>query len=524
MDLLAALIPNGLSVTGLKLEFDSITIHTRSNSATARCPICKQLSRQVHSKYIRSLADLPWAGLPVCFRVSVRRFYCANGVCPRKVFAERLDGVTSEYGRRTDRQRRALEDIAFSLGGEAGSRLAAQLGFPISPDTLLRYIRCAPEPQIFPVIVLGVDDWAWRRGLRYGTILVDLERRRVIDLLPDRSPVSFAGWLINHPGVGIISRDRGGEYREGARRGAPDAVQVADRFHLIKNFTAVVEKVFKRHARLVSDVPAPDSPRMLSPPRPDREAMREQTRMKTAELSKTIHSMAEKGLNNAAIGRALNLSRQMIGKYLRSETPPERGRQKRTSTILAPYEQYILERCRQGYWNSMGLWREITALGYEGKYRTVRRYVAYVRGLTVDIVNVRAPVVTLTPRSTATLVLRRPEDRSDSQQTTINELIKLHPQIGKSIQLFEWFAGIIRRQRDENIKEWIENAKDSGIPEIKGFVAKLIQDLDAVIAGVELPWSQGQTEGQVTRLKLIRRQMYGRGDFDLLRKRVLRAA
>ena len=172
----------------------------------------------------------------------------------------------------------------------------------------------------------------------------------------------------------------------------------------------------------------------------------------------------------------------------------------------------------------MGLWREITALGYEGKYRTVRRYVAYVRGLTVDRVNVRAPVVTLTPRSTATLVLRRPEDRSDSQQTTINELIKLHPQIGKSIQLFERFAGIIRRQRDENIKEWIENAKDSGIPEIKGFVAKLIQDLDAVIAGVELPWSQGQTEGQVTRLKLIRRQMYGRGDFDLLRKRVLRAA
>lgn len=524
MDLLAALIPNGLSVTGLKLEFDSITIHTRSNSATARCPICKQLSRQVHSKYIRSLADLPWAGLPVCFRVSVRRFYCANGVCPRKVFAERLDGVTSEYGRRTDRQRRALEDIAFSLGGEAGSRLAAQLGFPISPDTLLRYIRCAPEPQIFPVIVLGVDDWAWRRGLRYGTILVDLERRRVIDLLPDRSPVSFADWLINHPGVGIISRDRGGEYREGARRGAPDAVQVADRFHLIKNFTAVVEKVFKRHARLVSDVPAPDSPRMLSPPRPDREAMREGTRMKTAELSKTIHSMAEKGLSNAAIGRALNLSRQMIGKYLRSETPPERGRQKRTSTILAPYEQYILERCRQGYWNSMGLWREITALGYEGKYRTVRRYVAYIRRLTVDRVNVLAPVVTLTPRSAATLALRRPEDRSDSQHTTINELIKLHPQIGKSIQLFEWFAGIIRRQRDENIKEWIENAKDSGIPEIKGFAAKLIQDLDAVIAGIELPWSQGQTEGQVTRLKFIRRQMYGRGDFDLLRKRVLRAA
>ena len=523
MDLLAALIPNGLSVTGLSLEIDSITIHARRNSVTALCPICRQRSHQVHSRYIRSLADLPWAGLPVCFRVSVRRFYCANGVCFRKVFAERLDGVTSEYGRRTNRQRRSLENIAFSLGGEAGSRLAAQLGFPISPDTLLRYIRSSPEPQLFPVIVLGVDDWAWRRGLRYGTILVDLERHRVIDLLPDRSPVSFADWLINHPGVGVISRDRGGEYREGARRGAPDAVQVADRFHLIKNLTAIVEKVFKRHARLVSEVPAPDSPKMLSPPRPDREAMRERTRMKTAEISEKIHSMAETGMSNAAIGRALNLSRQMIGKYLRSETPPERGYRKRTSTILAPYEQYILERLRQGYWNSTGLWREITPLGYEGKYRTVRRYVAYVRRLTVDRAQVRAPVVTLTPRSAATLVLRRPEDRSDGQHTTIKELIKLHPQIDTTIQLFEWFAGIIRRQRDENIKEWIGIAKGSGVPEIKGFAAKLLQDLSAVIAGVELPWSQGQTEGQVTRLKFIRRQMYGRGEFDLLRKRVLRA-
>ena len=173
---------------------------------------------------------------------------------------------------------------------------------------------------------------------------------------------------------------------------------------------------------------------------------------------------------------------------------------------------------------SLGPWREVAKLGYEGKYRTVRRYVAYVRKLTVDRAQVRAPVVMLTPRSAATLVLRRPEDRSDSQQTTINELIKLHPQIDKTIQLFEWFAGIIRRQGDENIKEWIGIAKGSGVPEIKGFAAKLLQDLSAVIAGVELPWSQGQPEGQVTRLKFIRRQMYGRGNFDLLRKRVLRAA
>ncbi len=197
--------------------------------------------------------------------------------------------------------------------------------------------------------------------------------------------------------------------------------------------------------------------------------------MKTVELSEKIHAMSEKGMSNAAIGRALNFSRQAVGKYLRSQTPPERPRQRRTSTILVPCEQYILERLRQDYWNSMGLWHEITALGYVGKHRTVRRYVAYVRQLTVDRVDVRAPIVTLMTRSTVALVLSRSEDRSDSPQQTVNKLIKLHPQIGKSIQFFQRFARIVRRQRDENMREWIEVAKGSDMPEIKGFAAKFLQ-------------------------------------------------
>ena len=411
MDLLRVVLPKSLSVTSLNLEGNGINVGLRSVSSKARCPVCRRLSAQVHSRYLRNLADLPWAGLPVWLRVGVRRFYCTNASCVRKIFAERLNGVADDYGRRTHRQKAALVDIAFALGGEAGSRLAGQLGLSISPDTLLRYIRNTPDPQCSTVAVLGVDDWAWRKGCRYGTILVDLQRHRVIDLLVDRSPVSLADWLTKHPQVSVISRDRGGEYREGSRRGAPGAVQVADRFHLIKNFTSVMEKVFKRYMSLLASVAAPESPRMLSPPRPDREEARERTRMKTAELSKKIHAMAEKGMSNTAIGRALNLSRQTIGKYLRVETAPERPRQRRTSTILAPYEQYILERCKQGYWNTRGLWREITSLGYQGKYRTVRRYVAYVRESTVDGVGVRKPVEELTPRSAVALLLRRPEDR-----------------------------------------------------------------------------------------------------------------
>jgi transposase len=440
------------------------------------------------------------------------------------VFAERLHGVTKEYARRTNRQKAALEDIGFALGGEAGSRLAAQLGFSISSDTLLRYIRSAPDPEVSVVAVLGVDDWAWRRRLRYGTILVDLERHRVIDLLPGRSSVSFAQWLLDHREVGIISRDRGGEYREGASRGAPGAVQVADRFHLIKNFSESILKVFMRHVSLLSRVLAPDSPRMLSPPRPDREASRERTRGKIAERNETIHSMANKGMSKSAIARALGLKRQTVGKYLRAEAVPDRPRRSGTSGILTPYEGYILERCRQGYWNAMGLWREIVELGYSGEYKSVSRLVAYLRKMSGDGMDVPAPVELMTPRKTVGLLLRRPEDRSASQRSTIVALIRLDPEIERAVQLFEWFARLVRRQPNEKLEEWLRCAEGSGIVEIKRFVTKLRQDLDAVLAGMSLPWSQGQTEGQVTKLKLIRRQMYGRGNFDLLRKRVLRAA
>ena len=524
MDILSALIPKGLRVIALKLEDDNITIHARSISATARCPICKHVSSQVHSRYNRRLADLPWAGLPVCFRVSVRRFYCGNDFCPRKVFAERLYGVTQEYARRTTRQKTALEDIAFALGGEAGSRLASRLGFPTSPDTLLRYIRSAPDPEVSPVVVLGVDDWAWRRRLRYGTILVDLERHWVIDLLPDRSSGSFADWLMDHREVKIISRDRGGEYREGASRGAPKAVQVADRFHLIKNLSETVLKAFMRHICLLSRVPSPDSPRMLSPPRPDREAARERTERKTAERYETIRSMAQKGMSKSAIARAFGLKRQTVAKYLRAEGAPQRRSRRGTSRILAPYESYILERCRQGYWNAMGLWREIVALGYPGEYKSVSRLVGYLRKIARDGTEVPALVEGMTPRKTVGLLLRRPEDRSAGQRLAIKALIDLDPEIEQVVNLFEWFARLVRRQPNENLEEWLSCAEGSGIGEIERFVNKLRQDLSAVSAGMSLPWSQGQTEGQVTRLKLIRRQMYGRGNFDLLRKRVLRAA
>ena len=522
MSIRGLLTPETLRIIELKCEDTKVIVSANIRSASAQCPECKQLSNRVHSRYHRTLADLPCTGQQVYLRVSVRKFYCTNAHCSRKVFAERLDEVASVYGRRTARQQKALEAIGFALGGEAGARLAIQLGFPASPDTLLRYIRQAPESAVVPPTVLGVDDWAWKRGHRYGTILVDLERRRVIDLLPDRSAKSFAEWLRGQSRVKIISRDRGGEYREGAKRGAPSAVPVADRFHLLKNLSEVVEKVFKKYSALLSRIPRPNPrPRMLSPPRAYREAAREETKQKVAQRSQLIHSLAQQGMSKRAIARVTGLNRQTVGRYLRTEGVPERPLRRGKSGILLPFEGYIIERCRRGYWNAMGLWREIVNLGYPGKYQNVRRLVAYLRQLTQEGVAIRVPLPGLTLREAVGILLRRPKNRDEEHQATIHAIMALQPELRDTVKLFEEFATMIRNQEGENLEKWMEEAESSGIAEVKGFVVKLRQDLEAVNAGLTLPWSQGQTEGQVTKLKLLRRQMYGRGNFDLVRKRLL---
>ena len=517
-------IPDSLAVTSLEFTGERIVVYARVTSATACCPTCQMSSRRVHSHYTRTLADLPWAGMPVSFQVVVRRFRCPESDCSQRIFAERLEEVTRVYARRTSRQQDILLLIAFALGGEAGARVAWELACGVSADTLLRVIRRAPEPALKSPTVLGVDDWAWRKGHRYGTILVDLERHRVIDLLPERSAASFAAWLREYTGIRIISRDRGNDYIHGASTGAPDAVQVADRFHLLKNLSEAVESVFRRFATLIGQVPAPGAAEWPAPPRNDREARRSRVQTTVTQRYEMIQALHATGMSQRAIARTLGLSRGTVQRSIRAETAPVRARRASRKGILAPYEAYIRQRWQEGERNGMALWREIVAQGYPGASNNVSRLMTQLRKQEQTGEVEVAPVRGLTPRQALRPLLVPPERRTAQHDVTMRLLTALDPQIEQSVTLFERFARLLRERDRADLEPWLQAAKRSGVAELVEFAKRLRQDRAAVEAACTLEWSQGQVEGQVTRLKLIRRQMYGRGNFDLVRKRVLHAA
>jgi transposase len=547
----AVLIPPSLRVEALLLDDGRVTIRAVSEATAVRCPVCGEPADRVHSRYARTLADLPWAGFAVRLRVRVRKFFCANPRCPRAVFAERLDGVAAAWARRTDRQRDSLTAIAFALGGEAGARLARDLGMATSPDTLLRLIRGCPEDDLPTPSVLGVDDWAIHKGLTYGTILVDLERHRPVDVLPDRSSASLAAWLRTHPGVVTIARDRAGAYAEGARDGAPDAVQVADRWHLVDNLADAMEAVFrgkgaclKATAAAVRDQTQEDD-RSRSPPdevyqgkrrRPQPERWRERQaeaaeagvarRRAKYDQARALHA---KGATVAAIARTVGIGRRTVYRYLR-EGPPQRKRHTvhGRPRVIAPYEPYLLRRWEEGCHTATVLWREIRAQGFAHSVTNVQRFVAQLRREGPPPAG--RPRTALTkpegppPRQVASLVLRRPERRTEEQRTYLKSLCDADPAVAAAVDLAEDFLVMLRRREGTRLPAWLERAEASGVGDLSRFARKLREDRDAVQAGLTLRHSNGQTEGQVNRLKLLKRQAYGRAKVDLLRQRVLRAA
>jgi transposase len=468
----------------------------------------------------------------------VRKFVCEVETCARRIFTERLPGVVAPYARRTTRLTDILRVLAFALGGEAGTRVVTHLGFTASAATLLRLIRRTALPASATPTVLGVDDWAFRKGNRYGTILVDLEARRVRDLLSDRQADQFATWLEQHPGVAVISRDRAQVYADGARRGAPAAVQVADRFHLLKNLGEALERLLL-HERAALQAAAGHGPAGTAPvplkTYGGEDRVPWQARAEVASLQKhapkvaryeEIRRLHAAGAAIAHVATAAGVSRRTVYRYLQLDGPPERKRPHRTRHLLTPFEPYLRQRWQEGCHTKSVLLRDVRAQGYRAGPRTVYRFLQQVER---EETAPRSPAVSRpadvpSPRHVASLLVQRPDRLTDDDRAYLSRLCEQTPNIARAYTLATDFAALLRERRGTCLDDWLAQAKGSGIKELAAYARGLESDYAAVKAGLQEPWSNGQTEGQVNRLKLLKRQMFGRANFDLLRLRVLHAA
>ena len=549
---LAHFVPDRMTVSLQGWHLDEttaqLTLQVIATRARVRCPLCHAPTSRVHSWYTRTLADLPWGPYTVRLHLRVRKFFCDQPTCPCQIFTERLPTVAAPWARRTLRLAQRLRACGLALGGEAGARLGHRLGLRTSPATLLRLVQEAPTPRPQPPQVLGVDEWAWRRGQRYGTILVNLEDHQVLDLLPERSADTVAQWLAQHPTVTIVCRDRSALYADGIRRGAPHAVQVVDRFHLVKNLREAIEALLHDQrpalqaaaagtAQALTQVAGP----VAAPPmyrgrhrcsqagQQRQEAAQQQRHAAWVTTYEAIHTLRAQGTSVTTIAAQLGISRPTVYAYLRRTRPPSPRSPQRSGHVLRPYMTYLIQRWREGCTDSMQLWRETQALGYAHSARTVSRFITRLR---------QASAAGWAPE-TQTSPYTRPQGpsaravsftwvcpeakRAQDAQLYVDQLLHAEPTLAQAYTLSQAFLALVRERRGADLEAWITEVVASGIAALARFAQGLQEDRTAITAGLTLPWSNGPVEGQINRLKLLKRQSYGRAGVGLLRQRMIQA-
>jgi transposase len=555
-----------LALVDVRLEHEGLTLVLRSSQTNAACPACAQPSTHVHGHYTRRLADLPCQKRPVRVCLEVRRFACRTRGCPRTTFAECFPELTRAYDRRTLRQAESLTEIAFAQGGKAGAQLAKRLAMPISRDTLLRLMRRSEIPKRKTPRVLGLDDFAWKKGDRYGTLLVDLEARCPVDLLPDREAASVARWLREHPGVKLISRDRAGMYAEGAKRGAPRAKQIADRYHLLVNLRdtlkdalarqqdslPVVEEQGKKAGSSLEELaqPSPAAPIPVQGPPQQEVGEAESTSAETPQLTaaqrrrqvsranryaryQQIVALSREGLSQRAIARQLHLSRGCVHRYVTATSFPERALPGKRRSQLDPYLPYLRQRWEQGCHNGRQLAHEIEVQGFRGSASLVRQLIGGWRAdLPARQPGVRGPKRRTLPPAQRRVSARQaswwfvtpPGQLTDNQRVLLERVCQTNATLEELYQLGQQFALMVKQRRARQLDPWLRRVGQSSSTDLQGFASGIKRDYAAVKMALSVPWSQGQVEGQITRLKYLKRQMYGRARFELLRSRVLRRA
>jgi transposase len=510
----ASLVPCGFAVDGAECDGSTVTITIRHTSGTSPCPACGAIARRIHSRYLRRLIDLPLGGRSVRLTVVARRFRCEAVLCGRRIFTERFDdGILAPWARRTGRLDHVVYHLGLALGGRPAASFARRLMLPVSNDTLLRVVRRRGSPRFVPPAVIGIDDWAWRRNQRYGTIICDLERRKTIALLPDREPSTAQDWLSEQPQIEIVARDRGGAYAQAAAKALPRAAQVADRWHLMENashaFLDAVRKSMREIRRAIGA--ATINPELLTAA----ERLQYEGYLRREEANAAVLRLAKQGISIKEIVRRTGYSRGLVRRMIRGQRS-DVFRVRESS--LEAHLQWLDEQWAVGQRNGTELWRRLKKQGFRGCLRVVSEWASRRRHAEkADGALSRTP----SSRTIARLMTICRDELSRADTVTVATIEFGVPLLVEAREIVAAFQAMIWKKSLAELDQWLERARSSLVA---SFANGVIKDRAAVSAAITSPWSNGQTEGQITKLKLVKRQMYGRGKLDLLQARVIGAS
>lgn len=505
-------LPGGLKADRIELIGNVVQVYARAVGDAAACPQCGAYSRHVHSHYWRRLADLPAHGREVRLFLRSRRFRCRATLCRTRIFAERFSpAITQPHARRTGRLQDLVRHLGLALGGRPAQALAGRLLLPVSKDTVLRSIRNAKEPAACQPRVIGIDDWAWRRGQRYGTLICDLERRQVIDLLPDREPATVEAWLRARPGIEIVARDRNGGYGGAVARALPGAIQVADRWHLLENASAAFLAAVRRHMEVIRRAVGSIEldPGLLTAA----ERLQYEGFQRRQQINRMVRQMADDGIPIKRIVRTTGMSRGLIRRIVRGEREDIfRVRQNSLTPWLPRLEREWAAGCRNGG----ELWRRLRAAGFGGSLRVVGEWATRQRRAETAVLSGggKCPPA----RRIAQLMTSARYHLSKADAVLVARIETALPALAIARKLTDRFTDMVRNGTVDGLAAWLDEAEGS---EVAAFARGLHADEAAVMAALQEPWSNGQTEGQINRLKTLKRQMYGRANIDLLKARLV---
>jgi transposase len=510
----SALVPLGFVVESATDDGAVTVITVRRATRTGSCPGCRTITERIHSRYHRRVADLPLAGRPVRLVVVARRFRCVADLCDRRIFTERFeDGVLAPWARRTSRLDYVVHHLGLALGGRPAASFARRLMLPVSNDTLLRVVRRRGCPAFTPPTVIGIDDWAWRRNQRYGTIICDLERRRPISLLPDREPATAQAWLAEQPQITIVARDRGGGYTLAAAKALPQATQVADRWHLMENAShAFLDAVRKSMRQVRAAIGAGTiNPDLLTAA----ERIQYEGYLRREDANAAILKQAETGASIKEVVRLTGHSRGLVRRVLRGQRS-DVFRVRESS--LEHHLPWLDVQWAAGHHNGADLWRRLKVLGFRGSVRVVSEWAT--RRRRAEKAETKSLHRIPSARTIARLMTTGRDTLSKSETVTIAAIEDGVPLLVEAREVVAAFHTMIRKKAHADLDPWLERARASLVA---SFANGVTRDQAAVSAAVTSPWSNGQTEGQITKLKLVKRQMYGRAKLDLLQARLIGA-